>query len=644
MSDNPPEKSGNKRRRRGIPKEFRNTGRDLTFNGPAGWVNDLKSQLRDLSDAQQRILGLSQKVEQRLGKDATYTDLTPQGATRLALALNDRTREAELKANSDIVGTYTNLAASEMWKKLRVLPTYALLNLSGAKALEAFVNDTSVLTAMREIDPSFDPASISPLHKRILLDAFLLDLFGSEYLKRLWSGAKDLGHSAASKAWDLVRNSSTVRSGKQALENLISGIKNLDPKTALQGIASLGQGARDIYHGAVERIADPSILLDDAYGAGKNMLGVGDEPLYPSFVSTDRHTSSTFAPQTIEMAGKVPVLAPSFYPGSAFYYDSVSLAAIAGWVCPELYPSRLPTDMTQRTAVASAIWTQTFSTGSTGALALFVFPWCPTSAGGAPAASAVPVPSFVLTAPEINIATGVATAATTAYAGPLNSNISSIQAFRLNAISLRITTLPSLNNSSGQVQVGYFTDYQNNTFVTGVNYGFPQIPQNLVSSMPNYELINMKSLDLRQTNSIDGPSDLTMFEIAAGSLGLPSNALSEGWYILVTGAAVSTNIVTLTVSYSYEYIPTASYLPLLNVTYADPGAATVAFISTLIKAFPSVLSLSCDSAKRLASGILSSGCTNFNQLMDFCRGYFENTCPPLRNTTSFVLAAGGEGL
>lgn len=307
----------------------------------------------------------------------------------------------------------------------------------------------------------------------------------------------------------------------------------------------------------------------------------------------------------------------------------------------------MPTDMTQRTAVASAIWSQTLSTGAAGALGAYLFPWAPTGASvvyGAGPAVATPV--FLQVATDLTVSTGVATGGVTSLAGPLNANLSSIQAYRLNSASIRITTIPSLNNSSGQVQIGYFTDYPNDSFVTVQAYSFPTIPQALVSSMTNYEIMNMKSLDLRLTTVIDGPADLTMTEIAGGAstIVLPQNLKSEGWYILVTGAPIGTPILTITVAYSYEYLPTVSSLPLLNVMYSSPGSATIPFISTIIKAYPQLLKLSLPSARRLASLILTSGIVNYNQLMDYLRTVMTNYRPRQSNTDSFVLAAGGEGL
>lgn len=135
--------------------------------------------------------------------------------------------------------------------------------------------------------------------------------------------------------------------------------------------------------------------------------------------------------------------------------------------------------------------------------------------------------------------------------------------------------------------------------------------------MTNYELINLKTLDVRAVTVLDGPSDLTMFEnVGSSSVNDPSNQ-SEGWIIIISGAALSSAVATVTASYVYEYLPTVSALPALSVSYPESGPATIPFISTLIKAFPAVLALEPNQARGLATSILNSGIRSHDALIEF---------------------------
>jgi hypothetical protein len=160
-------------------------------------------------------------------------------------------------------------------------------------------------------------------------------------------------------------------------------------------------------------------------------------------------------------------------------------------------------------------------------------------------------------------------------------------------------------SSQGQVQSAYFTEAVNSTFQNQTTGYAPSIPQSNLPSMTNYQLINLKTTDVRAISVIDGPSDLTMFEIL-GSDGLrnPANS-SEGWYTVITGAAPSSAVVSITFTYNVEFMPTASSLPLLNVLYAEPGPATLSFISNLIKAAPEILRMDLAEAMKLAKFVNS---------------------------------------
>jgi len=385
---------------------------------------------------------------------------------------------------------------------------------------------------------------------------------------------------------------------------------------------------------------------------------VGDEPELeevemvqlknPEKISQQRNAaaqggtmSTALQPMREYQAGK-PVLTGEQQISSKrtrFHYDSVSLNGLAGWICPEEFPSRMPVDMTQRTAIAGSIWTQTFTTNASGNLGIYVFPWAICNS-----ASNVNMYPFalVLDAAGFNPVTGNNGAVPTTYAGPLYPVVANIQAYRLNAASLRVTCIPSLTTSQGQVQVGYFTDYPNSSFPGMVTNG-PTIPQSSLSSMTNYQLINLKTLNVRATSVIDGPADLTMMENGGTILGNTPILGSEGWYVLVTGAPPSTGVITITFSYSVEYLPTVTSLPMLNVLYSEPGPATLSLISNIIKAAPQILRLNLEQARSLAQSVMTSDSTKhdhlINMLLDRIEGYSMNEV----NTSPYVTTSMNAG-
>lgn len=346
-------------------------------------------------------------------------------------------------------------------------------------------------------------------------------------------------------------------------------------------------------------------------------------------------------PQTvIEEAGKdntslnAMAITPAFRPKidvtpnptlNKYFFGNVDVGSVCTWLCPERYSSRLPTDQTVRTALSQGSFTQTFSTDANGNLGIYVFPWAITGDG-----TGIDRRYIIASNTNLNPVTGSATGIS-GSPGPLYTVAANISALRLIATSLRINTLPSYNTSQGMIQIAYFTDYPNDSIKTLS----PAIPQSQMPSMVNYQVRNLKTFETREVTVPDAGANLTFVPISNAAGYSVSNAQEEGWYILITGAALNTAVVSITTSYVMEYMPTIASLPLVALNYANPGPATLSFMNNLLRACDHVQWLLSDQAETLAAEIESKGATDHDTLIDLIIGHVKKLPRRIRLTHAY---------
>lgn len=296
-----------------------------------------------------------------------------------------------------------------------------------------------------------------------------------------------------------------------------------------------------------------------------------------------------------------------------YFFGNVDVGSVCTWLCPERYSSRLPTDQTVRTALSQGTFTQTFTTDANGNLGLYIWPW-----GITGNASGADCRYIMVTNAGFNPVSGAATTYTS-VAGPLNPVAANISALRMIATSMRINTLPSYNTSQGMIQLSYFTDYPNDS----VKADTPAIPQAQMASMVNYQVRNLKTFETREVTVPDAGVNLVFVPISGPQGYRVQSAQEEGWYVLITGAAASTAVISITTSYVLEYMPTIAALPLVALNYANPGPATLSFMNNLLRACDHVQWLLTEEAENLASEIESKGATDHDTLIDMIIGHVK---------------------
>lgn len=562
----------------------------------------------------------------------------------------------------------TDLGKNPTWKLLRAMTLRQLEKMTSEKVFSTFVHDPEL---MKELSDMYGPAAVARFQqtgegttsfKRTILEAFILDFWGESFLKKAWNKGKQLATTAVNHLWDKFVNSATFKDAKESFEEFVEDIQKGNYQDALTKAASLTNAVTDLVGDITSAATNPVRTLktvaremvgDNPDLSSQNIMDIytprttpaNSSSYNPAAATTNTTPISSASPMMLQSAGK-PTLTGAVNISrdrTRYHYDSVSLPAIAGWICPEEFPSRMPVDMTQRTAIAGSVWTETFQTNSNGALGVYIFPWAilQNNVFTAYAAPISPVYPFglVYNSSTFIPGTGYSGATPTGITGPLNTMRSSVQAYRVNACSIRVVCLPSLNNSQGQVQIAYFTDYPNSTFAQAPAAG-PSIPQSSMPSMTNYQLINLKTTDVRATTVIDGPSDLTMIEnsgdiLAYNNIDMPDIA-NEGWYILLTGGPASSSVLSITVSYSVEFLATVTSLPMLNVLYSEPGPATLSLISNLIKANPRVLRLQLEECRALAGTIIASESHKHDDVMNLILDWLEKLPTVTINQSPFV--------
>lgn len=580
-------------------------------------------------------------------------DLSPAQAMQTVLLMNGKDQESARPSITDLTQKMTS-DGSDGWLAIKSLPFHMVERMATAKLIQDFASSPDVYQSLKEAFPDIDLRFLTTEQKQCILNAFLLDWFGEDFVKKVWNGVKELGGKATSKLWKMLNKSDDFKSAKRALDDIVSGLKKGDFQRMTKGFT---EG-----YELVKPLIDAKKKGGRVAGAPYQLVGLnpridvkGDEeqdvPLIDTYqnelVRDDRDQVNTAAAAVLtsnadamrpfyEATSGPPVKysPPSLISTRSRYnYDAVSLTAIAAWICPEDFPARMPVDMTQRTALAGSTWSQTYTTNATGSLGIYVFPWavCQSAAntnGGA-------VPFITLLQGDFDPKNGVSTNKV-GVAGPLNPVVTNIQSFRVNSSSLRLTCIPSYTSSQGQVQIAYFTDFPNSTFPGGTYV----IPQNDMTSMTNYQLINLKTTDVRSLQILDGPTDLNMIETNGSTIAAMTALASEGWYILISGAPPTTPIVTLTFSYVVEFMPTSSSLPMLNMLYADPGPATVSLISNLIKAEPGILRLQLTDARTLASSVATMTDTKHDTVLNKILDHLEGVKLPPINAAPFVWQGG----
>lgn len=214
----------------------------------------------------------------------------------------------------------------------------------------------------------------------------------------------------------------------------------------------------------------------------------------------------------------------------SIHFDAVDLATVAAYLCPEKYASRLPLDNNLKTAIAHSQITFSINSNAQGNVGFFIFPHNCISMGLASERQFGLIRDGLSFSPE----TGLQIEPTKAIFGPLGPSKTQIRSYRLNSASVLVTPIVSTLENAGSLQMGYFQEQPNGTF-TAFN---PSLPSAQLNLLRNYQF---RSLRTEEVSMIDLAHTAPM--VLDDFLG----SYDEGFYVLVTGAALSKRVASVTV-------------------------------------------------------------------------------------------------
>lgn len=135
------------------------------------------------------------------------------------------------------------------------------------------------------------------------------------------------------------------------------------------------------------------------------------------------------------------------------------------------------------------------------------------------------------------------------------------------------------------------------------------IPQSALGNMPYYV-----TGPLTQTYRMIHVPDDDEDNLFTAAQALPP--YTDGFYIVITGAAASVTIAKIDVTYTVQFFPTTAYVPISLMDYAIPGYASDSAIIALLSKYPALQQLSIEQAQRMASIITSCKATDHDQFLN----------------------------
>jgi hypothetical protein len=262
--------------------------------------------------------------------------------------------------------------------------------------------------------------------------------------------------------------------------------------------------------------------------------------------------------------------------------DAVNVDALATKICPERFAYREPLTLPLKTGVvqgSTEIFLTTDANGNTA------FNCNPNNL--VYTAVATPQDYFALYNPTGFVpGTGLFVTAAN-LASPIASAAANIAQVRVTGFSLQVTPIQSLTNAQGSYQFGYFPLAPR---IPNLNF----FTQRALMTSQYYQSGN--ALSTYRGIKVADPEDT--FQIMS-----TLTTEYEYFYVLITGAAPSTNVCKIDIYYTCEVIPTPDQAQLTVMDYPRPGVRTDDMTYILNYAFPAVQMLTFDDGYDFANRI-----------------------------------------
>jgi len=226
----------------------------------------------------------------------------------------------------------------------------------------------------------------------------------------------------------------------------------------------------------------------------------------------------------------------------------------------------------------------------------------------------------------------------TAFAGPYYNGAipaSNLRDALLLGAAIELYNVQPALTSSGTVELLQFKTPLNKTYQCAGNALVPNTPRAQMANQPYYQIRSLSGPSINgqpAVRSVWVPSDPLgqsykdfndPFSLGGdiNSSSLPNTwSMSDGFYVLVTGATASTSVLRVRISLVYQFHPLDVVSSIVSQESAGPGASTRMLQSQLLKAIPSVSFMSTDESRNLVQSIFSTPTLDIDSVFNTALG------------------------
>lgn len=409
--------------------------------------------------------------------------------------------------------------------------------------------------------------------------------------------------------------------GKNALSALEKAVGQKFISTTVKGFSNFK------YQDKVKAIL--ALLSDDIVST---MLGLGSKALPYIYPLLDKAVSfggekildwfyskiSQFTDSNMKGHGSGQGLVVWPKVGRMYTKNTVSVASVMTFICPEEYNFPMSSIYTRHLATTGTRRAQILTSNAAGEQIIYVFPDC---AYGSASLSAGVISGAVMSSPTsvTNLSTGTSTAWTGVF-GPLRSNINNANSFTTTGYSTRIVTNLSALNNSGTITMAYLfetpTDAIWDPTTTGIaNFG---IGDTTLQNLPIQYTANL--VGTKEFNMCRSCADWTIFD-EFSVLATAQTMNSDIIMIRVSGVPANTNYATLYLTGSTDATPSQSGMVVNKPKPIPPAPATIEFIGMLNHIVPNWSFQPLETRLKLANHLQLCESEDFDELARHLAGH-----------------------